>query len=97
MKKIKLREKKKPALNKAALEFKIYDEENIDPEAVEQMQTAMKFPITVKGALMPDAHVGYGLPISGVLATCNAVIPYAVGWILAAGCVCRYFRPRQKR
>jgi tRNA-splicing ligase RtcB len=28
---------------------------------------------------MPDAHQGYGLPIGGVLATENAVIPYAVG------------------
>jgi tRNA-splicing ligase RtcB len=28
---------------------------------------------------MPDAHVGYGLPIGGVLATEEAVIPYAVG------------------
>ena len=28
---------------------------------------------------MPDAHVGYGLPIGGVLATEDAVIPYAVG------------------
>ncbi len=28
---------------------------------------------------MPDAHVGYGLPIGGVLATKDAVIPYAVG------------------
>ena len=28
---------------------------------------------------MPDAHVGYGLPIGGVLACDNAVIPYAVG------------------
>ncbi|TVQ52635.1 MAG: RtcB family protein, partial [Phycisphaerales bacterium] len=28
---------------------------------------------------MPDAHLGYGLPIGGVLATQNAVIPYAVG------------------
>jgi len=33
----------------------------------------------VAGALMADAHVGYGLPIGGVLATENAVIPYAVG------------------
>ncbi len=31
------------------------------------------------GALMPDAHAGYGLPIGGVLATQNAVIPYGVG------------------
>src|SRR5436305_1792467 len=35
--------------------------------------------LAVAGALMPDAHVGYGLPIGGVLATENAVIPYAVG------------------
>lgn len=28
---------------------------------------------------MPDAHVGYGLPIGGMLATDHAVIPYAVG------------------
>jgi len=73
------KKKKKPVLNKAALEFKIYGEENIDSQAVEQMQTAMKLPIAVKGALMPDAHVGYGLPIGGVLATYNAIIPYAVG------------------
>jgi tRNA-splicing ligase RtcB len=28
---------------------------------------------------MPDAHIGYGLPIGGVLATDHCVIPYAVG------------------
>jgi tRNA-splicing ligase RtcB len=28
---------------------------------------------------MPDAHHGYGLPIGGVLATENAIIPYGVG------------------
>ncbi len=39
----------------------------------------MQVTITVAGALMPDAHVGYGLPIGGVLATKDAVIPYAVG------------------
>jgi tRNA-splicing ligase RtcB len=36
-------------------------------------------PIAKAGALMPDAHQGYGLPIGGVLATENAVIPYGVG------------------
>jgi tRNA-splicing ligase RtcB len=51
----------------------------IDDEAHKQMQNACKLPISVAGALMPDAHVGYGLPIGGVLATDNAVIPYAVG------------------
>ncbi|MEQ1860445.1 MAG: RtcB family protein [Chthoniobacteraceae bacterium] len=53
--------------------------EGLDPEAVKQMTNACALPVAVAGALMPDAHVGYGLPIGGVLATENAVIPYAVG------------------
>src|SRR6185295_12728689 len=40
---------------------------------------AVRLPVASRGALMPDAHQGYGLPIGGVLATENAVIPYAVG------------------
>jgi tRNA-splicing ligase RtcB len=51
----------------------------LETEAVMQMEKACLLPVTVAGALMPDAHVGYGLPIGGVLATENAVIPYAVG------------------
>ena len=51
----------------------------LEPEAVKQMANACALPVSVAGALMPDAHVGYGLPIGGVLATDNAVIPYAVG------------------
>jgi tRNA-splicing ligase RtcB (3'-phosphate/5'-hydroxy nucleic acid ligase) len=43
------------------------------------MEKACLLPVAVAGALMPDAHVGYGLPIGGVLATDNVVIPYAVG------------------
>src|SRR5262249_14711447 len=53
--------------------------EGLDPEAVMPMEKARLLPVSVAGALMPDAHVGYGLPIGGVLATENAVIPYAVG------------------
>ena len=53
--------------------------ENLEPDAVRQLQNAAMLPISVRAALMPDAHVGYGLPIGGVLATDNAVIPYAVG------------------
>jgi tRNA-splicing ligase RtcB len=51
----------------------------LEPESVAQMRTACELPVAVAGALMPDAHLGYGLPIGGVLATENAVIPYAVG------------------
>jgi tRNA-splicing ligase RtcB (3'-phosphate/5'-hydroxy nucleic acid ligase) len=51
----------------------------LEAEAIKQMANACAVPVAVAGALMPDAHVGYGLPIGGVLATENAVIPYAVG------------------
>ena len=51
----------------------------LEPDAVGQMQAAMRLPVAVAGALMADAHVGYGLPIGGVLATEGVVIPYAVG------------------
>ncbi|MCB9784018.1 MAG: RtcB family protein [Candidatus Omnitrophica bacterium] len=53
--------------------------EDLDPESLEQMKNACSLPVSVRGALMPDAHLGYGLPIGGVLATRNSVIPYAVG------------------
>lgn len=66
------------------LSFKIYGNKFIESLAKQQMNLAMCLPITVAGALMPDAHAGYGLPIGGVLAVENAVIPYAVG--LDIGC-----------
>lgn len=53
--------------------------EGLESEAVQQMERACLLLVSVAGALMPDAHVGYGLPIGGVLATDNAVIPFAVG------------------
>lgn len=59
--------------------FTIFGENEIDEQAKFQLYDALKLPIAVAGALMPDAHSGYGLPIGGVLATENAVIPYGVG------------------
>ena len=67
------------ALNIDGKSYQIYGAEAIEEGALQQMETAMKLPVTVAGALMPDAHQGYGLPIGGVLATNNAVIPYGVG------------------
>ena len=66
-------------LNENPNAFTAYGLENIEEGAIKQMQVAMKLPVTVAGALMPDAHQGYGLPIGGVLATKNAIIPYGVG------------------
>lgn len=59
--------------------YEVYGAEAIEQGAIDQMEIAMKLPVSVAGALMPDAHQGYGLPIGGVLATKNAVIPYGVG------------------
>jgi tRNA-splicing ligase RtcB len=67
------------ALNPEALSFNIFGGDHIEQGALNQMQSAARLPISVAGALMPDAHAGYGLPIGGVLATENAVIPYGVG------------------
>lgn len=60
--------------------YSIFGIEHIDEMALQQMDAAIELPISLSGALMPDAHVGYGLPIGGVLATDpRYVIPYAVG------------------
>lgn len=57
----------------------IFGEDMIEQGALKQIRIASKLPVAVQAACMPDAHAGYGLPIGGVLATDNAVIPYAVG------------------
>jgi tRNA-splicing ligase RtcB (3'-phosphate/5'-hydroxy nucleic acid ligase) len=67
------------SLNQNGIQFNVFGREHIEQSAMHQMYTAAKLPVAVAGALMPDAHHGYGLPIGGVLATENAVIPYGVG------------------
>ena len=66
-------------LNDEPKHFDVFGNKHIEINAVKQMELVMRLPIAEKGALMPDAHQGYGLPIGGVLATKNAVIPYGVG------------------
>src|SRR5688500_5010812 len=51
--------------------YNVFGAEFIEEGALSQMTQAAKLPISVAGALMPDAHHGYGLPIGGVLATQN--------------------------
>lgn len=53
--------------------------DQIDDGAHAQMRESCTLPSARMAALMPDAHVGYGLPIGGVLGLENAVVPYAVG------------------
>ena len=66
-------------LNKTGVPVNIFGSDAIEQQALTQMDQAARLPVSVSGALMPDAHSGYGLPIGGVLATSNAVIPYGVG------------------
>lgn len=66
-------------LNQQGISLCVFCQEHIEDGAMHQMYQAAKLPVAVAGALMPDAHSGYGLPIGGVLATDNAVIPYGVG------------------
>lgn len=65
--------------------YRSFCSSDADPLAVSQMDMAMRLPVSVAGALMPDAHAGYGLPIGGVLATDGVVIPYAVGLDIGCG------------
>lgn len=61
--------------------FRIYGQVGTDIEqpAVAQLELALRLPVAVQGALMPDAHPGYALPIGGVFAAHRAVAPAMVG------------------
>ncbi len=68
-------------LRDAPAPFHVYGEigADINPVAVSQLKLALRLPIALAGALMPDAHVGYALPIGGVFAAHRAVSPAMVG------------------
>jgi tRNA-splicing ligase RtcB (3'-phosphate/5'-hydroxy nucleic acid ligase) len=82
--KVELRNFEEFELLKESRMLNVFGQKQIEHSAIQQMELAMQLPISVQGALMPDAHHGYGLPIGGVLVTNNAVIPYGVG--LDIGC-----------
>lgn len=68
-----------PAEVHEPIAYRTWGENGIDAQSHVQMKQACALPMACGAALMPDAHVGYGLPIGGVLALDNAVVPYAVG------------------
>lgn len=58
----------------------------IDAATLEQARNLANLPFAVGHvALMPDAHVGFGMPIGGVLAADDEVIPHAVGMDIGCG------------
>ena len=62
----------KPTVTSQKAPLGILGEHLIDEAAVQQMKRAMELPVSIAGYLLPDAHVGYGIPIGGVWATRNA-------------------------
>ena len=69
-------------------EQKIYAEV-LEDTALEQFNSAMALDFVVKGALMPDAHTGYALPIGAVVATDGVIVPSWVGYDIGCG-MCAY-------
>ena len=60
--------------------------ENVETGAMEQADHLAQLPFLHHHvALMPDCHVGYGMPIGGVIGTFGAVIPNAVGVDIGCG------------
>ena len=66
------------------MNYKIFGN-NIDPAAIEQMDSAMKLPCVYSGVLMPDCHKGYALPIGAVVATFDRIVPSWVGYDIGCG------------
>ena len=59
--------------------------EVLEDTALEQFNSAMELDFVVKGALMPDAHTGYALPIGAVVATDGVIVPSWVGYDIGCG------------
>ncbi len=58
---------------------------DIEAAALEQFYHALKPDFVVRGALMPDAHTGYSLPIGAVVATDGVILPAWVGYDIGCG------------
>lgn len=60
--------------------------DHMDEEALQQAKNLANLPFAFHHiAIMPDAHVGYGMPIGGVLPALEAVVPNAVGVDIGCG------------
>jgi len=60
--------------------------DEIEEGALNQARNLANLPFAYKWvAVMPDAHEGFGMPIGGVLAACDAIVPNAVGVDIGCG------------
>ena len=58
---------------------------DLETDAVDQLKNACRLPVSVAGALMPDAHLGKGATVGSVIPTLGAIIPAAVGVDIGCG------------
>lgn len=74
--------------NRVPVEF--FGEMGVDfgADVDHQISEAAKLPVAVRAAVMPDAHLGYALPIGGVIALENAISPHFVGFDIACRMSC---------
>lgn len=60
--------------------------DDLEDGALEQAKNLANLPFAFKHiAIMPDSHQGYGMPIGGVMATKDVVVPNAVGVDIGCG------------
>jgi len=75
-------------LAKIETPYKIYAE-LLDETTQKQFKDVLGEPYVTRGALMPDAHAGYTMPIGAVCATKDIVVPQFVGFDIGCG-MCAY-------
>lgn len=72
------------ALEELGKPYKIFTD-YVESSAIEQFVAVMQQPDVKQGALMPDVHAGYVLPIGGVVATEWTIYPAFVGYDIGCG------------
>ena len=70
--------------NRITKPHKVYAE-YLEHDAIDQFVSAMNCDFAVQGALMPDCHTGYSLPIGSVVATDGVILPSWVGYDIGCG------------
>jgi len=75
-------------LAKTKTPYRIYAE-CLEEEAQQQFFDVLNEPYVTYGALMPDAHTGYTMPIGGVCSAKEMVVPQFVGFDIGCG-MCAY-------
>ena len=74
-------------INTEKIPIKIWTD-NIEESALTQARNLANLPFAFSHiALAPDVHMGYGMPIGGILATKDVIIPNAVGSDIGCGMI----------